>query len=321
MYIYATPNEEVESYIEGAPAGLVGTVGYQVINLETDIAITGRKTSGIAEIPAGSGGYYAKVVAPNKPGSYGVVWDTGTITPETSATDVLVVNATGVVPPTVSGTGNLISLEQMKIAHGISPEDVEAERDAKYELAIRGASEAIRKYTDRAFGTPMKTLSKYYEYDSSGFVDIDDAQEVKKVDFVFGTLITPLDQFYWRPEPQDGPPYDYLTVPHWAGIYSPEMGFRYNLDVISRDRGWPGLIPLVAVEAVWGWPEVPADVEEAAILTASAMAQKPDAYEAEHIESYGYSMGGSRGGVGLIEATAIPGRARDILNAYVRFQI
>jgi hypothetical protein len=317
VYIYATPNEEVESYIEGAPSGLTGTVGYQVINLETDVAIAARTTAGVVEIPAGSGAYYVKVLAPNKPGSYAVVWDTGEISPETSATDVLVVNSTGVVPPTVSGTGNLISLEQLRIAHGIPASTIDPELDAKYEQAIRGASAAIRSYTDRSFGVPTKTSTKLFEYDSSGFIDIDDAMEVKTVAFRFGALTLPLDEFYWRPEPQDGPPYEYMTIPHWAGIYSPQMGFRYNLDVISRERGWPGLIPLIAIEAVWGWPEIPADVEEAAILTAAAFAQKPDAFVGESIENYSYTMGTRSS----LKSEAIPDRARDLLNTFVRFQI
>lgn len=317
MYIYATPNEEVESYIEGAPTGLTGTVGVQVINLETDVIIAARRTTGVQEIPSGSGAYYTKIVAPNKPGNYSVVWDTGEISPETAATDVLVVNSTGVVPPTVSGTGNLISLEQLRVAHGVPKSTSDPELDAKYEQAIRGASAAIRSYTDRAFGVPTKTSTKLYEYDSSGFIDIDDAMEVKTVAFRFGALTLPLDEFYWRPEPQAGPPYEYMTIPHWAGIYSPQMGFRYNLDVISKERGWPGLIPLIAIEAVWGWPEIPADVEEAAILTAAAFALKPDAFVGESIENYSYTMGTRSS----MKAEAIPDRARDLLNTFVRFQI
>lgn len=213
---------------------------------------------------------------------------------------------------------DLITLEQLKIAEGIQAGDTDEARDKRYEQAIKGASAAIRKYADRAFGIEAKAGTRTYEYDGSGYVDIDDAMTVTEVTFIFGTLETPLSSFYWRPEPQEGPPYSYLTIPHWAGIYSPEMGFTYNLDVISKDRGWPGLIPLVKVVGEFGWPEVPSDVQQACIITAGALSEKPTAHASERIASYSWAQS-IRGD--LTDVTAIPARAMDLLEPYIRMKI
>lgn len=210
---------------------------------------------------------------------------------------------------------DLITLEELKIALGYS--ETEALRDAKLEKAISAASNAVRRFADRSFGLPLVKATRTYEYDSSGFLDIDDAGVVISVNFVFGGLETPITTFYWRAEPQEGPPYTYLRIPHWAGVYSPEMGFTYNLDVIARDKGWPGLIPQVKVEAEWGWPEVPEDVRQATIWTAAKFAEKPDQLVSETIEHYSYTSQARTGG----PLPAVPSPAQDLLAAYVRFQI
>lgn len=210
---------------------------------------------------------------------------------------------------------DLITLEELKNALGDS--EVDELLDKKLEKAISAASTAVRRFADRSFGLPLVKGSRIYEYDSSGFVDIDDAGAVQNIVFIFGTLETIVTPFYWRAEPQEGPPYTYLRVPHWAGVYSPEMGFRYNLDVISRERGWPGLIPQIKVEADWGWPEVPEDVRQAAIWTAAKFAEKPDQLVSESIEHYSYTSQARVGG----PLPAIPSPAQDLLAAYVRFQI
>lgn len=317
MYVYSRPEELVETYLESAPTGLVGTVGIQIINTANGAVVTPRTTAGITEIPAGSGAYYAKVTAPGSPGTYSIVWDTGTIGPLTTAADVLVVNSTGAVPPSIPGQ-NIITLEQVRRAKGL--QDDEHASDEKYEDAIAFVSEAIRKYCDRSFGLPLTTGVREYEYDQDGFVDIDDAASIESVEFKIGTFIAPVQPYAWRAEPIKGPPFDYIAIPHWASSYSPEMGFMYNLDVLSRERRFAYLPPTVLVKGTWGWPEVPLDVQQAAILTVINYADDPDENISESIENYSFSRGGSRQ-FGAAESVAISGRARDLLAPYVRFLI
>lgn len=319
--MYAKPSEILEVTAEGGASGLVGTLGVQIINPSTNTVVTARTTSGINEAPTGSGLYFTKITAPVSPGTYAIIWDKGSITPGAVAYELLIVNSGGVAPtesePEAPSENNLITLAELKSAMNIAAGDVDAVRDGRLEIAIRDASAAVRRFADRAFGIPETLGTRQYEWDASGYLDIDDAMAVTTIVFTFGGFEFPIEPFYWRPEPQEGPPYTYLTIPHWAGIYDPEMGFTKNLDVISKDRGWPGLIPTVKVTGSWGWPEVPPDVKRATIYTAADMSEKPGNYVSESIAGYSYTTSNRTSG----SPTAIPSVAQDILAAYVRFQI
>lgn len=217
---------------------------------------------------------------------------------------------------------DLITLEEFKYAMADSQtESTQAteEEDEKFRKAISASSEAVRKYCDRRFGEPVSTADKVYDYDSSGFLDIDDAQKVNSVKFIFPAAFEfPIDTIYWRAEPQEGPPYEYIRIPKWAGVYSPQMGFRENLDRIANERGWPGLPPQVKINAEWGWPEVPQDVRQATIWTAAKFQEKPDQLVSESIANYAYTTQ-NRATIG--PPPAIPPQAQDLLNPYVRFLV
>lgn len=319
--IYAQPSEKVEIAANDDSTGLVGSLGYQVIDPQTAAVVVARSTAGVVEAPAGSGLYFARLTAPASSGSYVIVWDKGTISPETVAYDQLVINPSGKAPSSESSeeleAESLITLEELKFAMNIAAGEVDALRDARLQQAIRDASAAVRRFADRAFGKPVSAETRIYEWDHSGYLDIDDAMSVTAVVFTFGGFEFTIEPFYWRPEPQEGPPYTYLTIPHWAGIYDPQMGFEKNLDVISKDRGWPGLIPTIKVTASWGWPTIPDDVKRATIWTAAAMSEKPENYVSQSIAGYSYTTSNRTSGL----PTAIPAMAQDILAAYVRFQI
>ena len=80
--------QKVPAYLtcSGFASGLTGTIGVQVINKKTGAVAIARTTSGISENPSGSGCYIATVTAPVK-GWYQIVWDSGSISPSTVATD------------------------------------------------------------------------------------------------------------------------------------------------------------------------------------------------------------------------------------------
>lgn len=95
--IYTRPGATYFSEFEGAPTGLTGTVGVRLINDLTDVETMARTTAGISEVPAGSGHYLFKGTGP-APGDYSVVWDTGSVTPTTVASDRLLSTASGAAP-------------------------------------------------------------------------------------------------------------------------------------------------------------------------------------------------------------------------------
>lgn len=124
MSIYAIPSTTFQAVVNGVPTGLTGTLGVRLLNLgvtppSTTIA---RQTSGITENPSGSGVYVVSLTAPATIGEYLVVWDTGTTTPSTTASEELFV--TGTPPtPTTTGTGeqggmSLASLCAEVLNHG-----------------------------------------------------------------------------------------------------------------------------------------------------------------------------------------------------------
>jgi hypothetical protein len=95
---YAQPEQTFLARVDGFPTGLTGTVGYQILD-DTGAVTVARTTAGITESPADSGSYIATPTAPASAGSYSVAWDTGVVSPSTTAYDDLIVNAAG-APPT-----------------------------------------------------------------------------------------------------------------------------------------------------------------------------------------------------------------------------
>lgn len=71
-----------DAVLEGAPSGLVGTLGVRVVDPTTGTTPVARTTSGITEFPAGSGVYGVTLTAPalganSSPWAVSVLWDTG----------------------------------------------------------------------------------------------------------------------------------------------------------------------------------------------------------------------------------------------------
>lgn len=89
--IYSKPGATFYSELNNAPTGLVGVVGVRILRKSDSAEVLARTTKGIIETPAGSGHYVATLTAPSATGDYTVFWDTGEVTPETTASDDLVV--------------------------------------------------------------------------------------------------------------------------------------------------------------------------------------------------------------------------------------
>lgn len=213
---------------------------------------------------------------------------------------------------------DLITLADLKTALNVAAGDVDPLRDARLQQAITQASAAVSTYADRNFGSSNVTETRNYEYDGSGYLDIDDASDITAVSFNWYNYTQVLDPALqlWRPEPYGYPVFTYLVLPTWHGQISPEMGFRQNLDVLWRERGLSTLPLTASVTGTWGWPTVPEDVKRAVIWTAASMSEEPGDMRSESIESYSYTRESSRTS---LESGAIPERAKDLLAPYVRY--
>ncbi|MCU1500582.1 MAG: hypothetical protein JWM47_4535 [Acidimicrobiales bacterium] len=105
-------SETFQATLDGAPTGLVGTLGVRIEDADATILIA-RATTGIVEVTAGSGIYLATVTAPGVPSPedapYVVLWDTGGDDP-IYAEESLVVGALedGTLRPTVAEVALLL---------------------------------------------------------------------------------------------------------------------------------------------------------------------------------------------------------------------
>ncbi len=214
---------------------------------------------------------------------------------------------------------DLLTLAEYKIAAGIGVTDTR--KDATITQWIPWMSGAIRSFTERDFGAVTVTEDRVFEYDGSGYLDIDDASAVQSVRFTYpGATEITLPATDWTPQPprrDDSPVFYYLFIPGYVGSAgSPEMGFTRNLDLFfSEHRGW-ALPRNVTVGATWGWPTIPGDVKMAAVWTLQEWLARPsgEALTSEAIEGWSRSWGGK--GSAAAAAMAIPARARDILVNY-----
>lgn len=213
--------------------------------------------------------------------------------------------------------GSLVALNELENALGVAPGDVTTQQQDNYRQAIAAASVAVSRYADREFASPVVTETRTFEYDQSGFLDVDDCTAITAVSFSIGGADYALDTYQWSGEPYGGPVYTYITLPERAWTQSPAMGFRNNLDRLYGDRGWQGQV-LVKVTATWGWPDVPDDVKRAVIWTAAEMADKPDAMRSEAIAGYSYSRETE---TLQTSSGAIPQRAKELLDPYVRVKV
>lgn len=225
---------------------------------------------------------------------------------------------TVVDPGSVQPSGSLITLGELKTALNIAAGDVDPLRDARLAQAMGDASAAVSAYADRDWVLSTTTEQRSFEYDGSGFLDIDDAADITAVTYSLGGYdqVLPADQ--WRAEPYGNTVYTYLVLPTWGPGFSPEMGFTRNLDVLYRERGFTGIGPTVKVDATWGWTTVPDDVKRAVIWTVVTMADPAsEQYVSESIAGYSHTRDTSRGTV----ADALPDRAKSLLAPYVRYKV
>lgn len=217
---------------------------------------------------------------------------------------------------------DLVTLPEVRASFGVTnPSDTR--RDALWSAAITAASTAIVNFTERDFGSPQVTETRSFEYDGSGYLDIDDCTAVTDV-----SLVVPhsdnvvLDTDTWSAMPvrrRDAPVFFYIVMPRVSAYgISPAMGFTRNLDRWADEHGIPTTPQMVSVTATWGWPAIPADVKQATIWTIAAWTANPTGTEGLQSESIAGFARSWAAMTSALQALAIPNRARDLLANYTR---
>lgn len=310
--LYALPGAAFETTISGAPTGV--PMGVQIL-ADDGTVVAPRVLAD--EVLAGSGVYAAALTSPTTEGTYIILWDSGAITPTTTATDVLHVTYTR--PTSLPSSPDFLTLDEYKSFMGIQANDTR--KDAQVTALIPSVMRAVSTYTGRNFviaaGTPTP---RQFTYEGEWIIDIDDAVTVTAVSTDYGVpgQTYTLDTNQWTAMPQDDSEVLYYLLLHGGPYFgvSPEMGFERNLDQYQ----FTGKRPLITVTADWGWPSIPDDVKLAAALTLNALltsnsAGRDESLTAEAIEGYSRAWGAK---AGVTTAMTIPNRARDLLAGYQR---
>lgn len=165
----------------------------------------------------------------------------------------------------------LVTLAKYQQAIG----DTSAANAAKHTEAIEDASAAIIAASGRDFGAPFELdTDREFSYAGDGILEIDDATAVNSVTYLPNS--SPLGSTLWRAK-WEGPRltpevFTYLELP--AFRQRPETGlaegFTRNLDVyLSRSSGFFQEVQ-VRVNADWGWPVIPDDIQRATIWAAQS---------------------------------------------------
>lgn len=212
---------------------------------------------------------------------------------------------------------DLLTKNELYAALDVTEADLSTSEVAKYDFALKAGSQAVRTYTGRTFEVATGVLSdRTFQYDGSGFLEINDAQSVASVTGAYGQSTRPLLSEEFLAQPYDGKPvFEWIQLMEGSwGVGSPEMGFKRNLDKLY-DRGLVSPV-LMTVSGDWGWDEVPADVQQAVIWTAAALSDDAsNSFQSESIEGYSRSRGP------MVPTEIIPARGLAALDTYVKVKV
>jgi hypothetical protein len=212
---------------------------------------------------------------------------------------------------------DIITLEEYKTLLGVSATDTR--KDTQITALLKAASRAVRQFTDRRFDLGYGASARTFQYDGSGFLEVDDFTSLVSISTDWGYSGGPLytlsaSEYSAQPfrESSDDDPSYYIVINAVPRPYANQMGFTRNLDTLDVVGG-----PItMTVEATWGWSEIPQDVKLATAWTIEDAITKPsnDDVRSEAIASYSRTYGVTETNKSL----AIPSRARDILSNYAR---
>jgi len=163
---YSRPGAELVIAYDSPTTGLEGTFGVTIIDAETEAVVVARSTANIAEIPAGSAIYVWTGIAPAV-GSYLVVGDDGSATPQGTTAEMLVVTTSGL--PDLAGAAvgaGPCSLWTTEEAVGACC-DVGEEADLPY--AVQVASAMLWEMSGRRYsGACRAVVRPHQQFETCG---------------------------------------------------------------------------------------------------------------------------------------------------------
>jgi hypothetical protein len=239
--IYAAPDTTTNSFLDGAPTGLVGTLTWKLLNADGTV-VTAATTAGITEIEPSV--YRHSFTSPSTEGDYLIIWTNGsTRIPE----ELTVTWSTPEFAATAGG--NLTTLEAVRAFMQKGATDTA--QDDLIEALIPAASRVIMQWTGREFAPATASATRKFAYRGGGFLDLApyDLRSISSAQVDTNTtsattLAATTDYAFSPLNSQDGV-YTALTFP--------------SLTVFDR----PGQDSYreISITGAWGFAEVPADVQ------------------------------------------------------------
>lgn len=215
---------------------------------------------------------------------------------------------------------DLISLSRFKASvPSVKNPDLPDPKDTQYSAVIAAASAMVRSYTGMEFSVVNASAAlsdRDFEYDGSGWLDIGEAQSISQIrqhGNYFGAVPWTIDQYQWQAYPLNMPVKRWIRMPLSVYGMSPQMGFTYNLDTLASKYG-EDFPSIVSVTARWGWPAIPADVQQAVVWTAQGMLDSGGGdYQSQSIANYSRTKAYAQ----AVAEDPIPAKARAALQPYI----
>jgi hypothetical protein len=261
--IYVRPGLTFTAILSSAPTGLVGTLGVRLLD-PTGAIVIARTTSGIAEVPAGSGEYVGTLVAPVTSGAFIVFWDNGVVSPSTTASEELTVTAS---PPESGGVVGELLTDLASIRQFMQKTVSDKLQDADLETLNVQASAAIQRHCNREFAPASTAVKRSFEFEpeSSGFNVIDlkpyeyRAVTTVTIDPDFTPVTLSSDQFRKWPLPSRDGTFFGLRLTNLAAPILPST--------LPSSPGLPFLTRRLDVTGDWGMASIPPEVQHYANVT------------------------------------------------------
>lgn len=247
-----------------------------------------------------STGVYQKNVVPTATGLWAYEWaGTGAAPGVRQAQfyveDALTRIANGLAPNALTDIG------QVKLWLGQS--DTDSSQDDRLTFLVNAASTVIHEYCQREFVSVLGSGTRNFALKRDGLItfgkyDLQSASLVQ-LDTDGSVTASTVDPAAYQLAPVDSP----------HGVYGSLRFYSFSIGPILRQ--WAGGIPRqVSVTGLWGFPSVPADVEQACVLTVAKWFKRD---QVAWTNEYAVPQAGPGDGLNL------PFDARMLLQPYKRF--
>lgn len=259
--IFAQAGTSFEATSIGWATGLAGTLGVRVVDNTGGTPIA-RVTAGIVEFPAGSGRYQVVLTAPALAGQYDVLWDNGS---GVWAGEELLVTlgppATPVPGAVQASPRALCTIADVKAFLNLTPEAQPADQavvDDLLQNMVNGVSDAIHQEADREFVQSAAGVVREFEFPGPGHIftrelplygDLSAFTLVRLMDVDTGALAQDVTAFV-QGRPRVRKPWEPIR----------RLFFRSGASISSASY--------VEVTGTWGFPQIPYDIKEWAIIAA-----------------------------------------------------